>query len=49
MTVFAQSSRIVLLAKLESLENTTQKKTAYKMWKIHPWKLKNTRESGSGK
>lgn len=33
MIVFAQSSRIVLLATLESLENTTQKKTADKMLK----------------
>lgn len=33
MIVFAQSSRIVLLATLDSLENTTQKKTADKMLK----------------
>jgi len=46
MIVFAQSSRIVLLATLESLENTTQKKTADKMLKTcscknHPSKLKH--------
>lgn len=56
MIVFAQSSRIVLLATLDSLENTTQKKTADKMLKTCSCKTTgqnwNTRESddevGSG-
>lgn len=49
MIVSALSSRIVLLATLESLENTTQKKTADKMLKICSCKTTRQKLKHAGK